>query len=180
MLPQSDSKGMHMGVTFFGNSTQWHFPVMTVGKLTLISRCSSLALAPPAMIFVSSPTASVTSALISVGRSWSNTAVAFSAASRLKLTNRFWSHSMTPGLSHAAQAVWCYLWSLADGRGRCYPSQLRIAERVGCSRRYTRQLIRELRGRGYLAVVSRGTNKGRNRANLYRIRLPKEPTDEEL
>src|SRR5262249_9554880 len=50
---------------------------------------------------------------------------------KLRLFNRFWTHPQTPGLSHAAQATWTYLWGRADKRRTCYPPIGRIAARLG-------------------------------------------------
>lgn len=94
----------------------------------------------------------------------------------------FNSKSGTPGYrlsfkvcdgSHVGQATWCYLWSLADARRRCFPSLQRIADRIGCSRRYAQKAVRELIDRGYLTILRRGTNRGRNRANVYQIAVPR-------
>lgn len=90
---------------------------------------------------------------------------------RFRLINRFWKHPDTPGLSHAAQALWCYLWALADRKRECYPSNARIARRLGCCTRYAQARIRELVSGEYLAIVRPGRSRNRQ-ANLYRLRLP--------
>lgn len=91
---------------------------------------------------------------------------------RFRLMSRFWEHLKTPELSHVAQAVWCYLWMLSDAARRCYPSNSRIGRKVGCSDRHARRAIGELVAAGFVKVVTAGSNKGTNRANVYEITLP--------
>jgi len=94
------------------------------------------------------------------------------ARSRFRLMSRFWQHPDTPKLPHVAQAAWGYLWLLADARGTCFPSIRRIGDHLGCSKRHAQTAIATLRGCGFLSVVAAGCNRGKNRANTYRIRLP--------
>lgn len=93
----------------------------------------------------------------------------------VSLACQFWRHDATPQLSHAAQAAWCYLWSLAiaNDRRECWPSKRTIAERLGCSRRRVQMAMSELVAAGYLRLIRRGSNLGERRANRWRLTLPK-------
>jgi hypothetical protein len=93
------------------------------------------------------------------------------AKSRFRLIARFWQHPETGELPHAAKAVWCYLWMVADGKGVCFPSLTRIGGRMGCSRVYVQKLIRKLKQTGFVAVLAPGTSRNK-RSNLYQIRVP--------
>lgn len=110
---------------------------------------------------------------VTVTESTRNTPKPGKAGARFRLMARFWNHPSTPTLSHAAKACWCYLWMLSDARRTCYPSLGRIRRRLGCSRRYAVRLVAELIHNGYLEIVCPGSNLSGNRANVYRIRLPK-------
>lgn len=84
-LPQAHSNGMQMGVTCRGKLIECDLPRTTVGSPRLSSRWASWALALPAIMFVSSPTASIVSEFISAGRSPSMTPAAPRAAFWLRL-----------------------------------------------------------------------------------------------
>jgi len=96
---------------------------------------------------------------------------------RFRQVARFWSNPATAGLSHASQAVWFYLWYLADQRGICFPSIRKVAARVGCSNRHVQSAVKALKDRGFLKVLRTGSNRGRNRANIYRVTLPMGETE---
>lgn len=91
---------------------------------------------------------------------------------RFRQVARFWKQPSTPKLGCTAIAVWMYLWFLSDAKRTCYPSQSRIAQRTGISTRHTRRVINKLVAAGYVQIISSGSNKGRNRACVYRVTIP--------
>ncbi|KKK81458.1 hypothetical protein LCGC14_2813250 [marine sediment metagenome] len=48
-----------------------------------------------------------------------------------------------------------------DGYG-CHPSQERLAEKVGCTRRHIHNLLQELIGQGLIEVIEQGNGAGLN------------------
>lgn len=95
-------------------------------------------------------------------------------STRFRLMTRFWRHPKTSKLSSSAQAAWCYLWTLADGKRTCFPSINRIARRLGLARRRTQGCMAELKSAGFVAVLREGNNTGGARARVYQIRVPQE------
>ena len=84
--------------------------------------------------------------------------------------------SLEPRLTPGAIAIWAWLWTSADRRGRVRTSERRLAERLGMARGTVRRRLIELVEAGFVALVRRG--KHGCSATIYRIRAtPKRVKD---
>ena len=65
----------------------------------------------------------------------------------------------------------------ADDEGRCWPSQARVASRVGCARETVNKCTRSLQKKGAITVSSRRRDDGGKSSNSIKIN-PNTPCDE--
>jgi hypothetical protein len=75
---------------------------------------------------------------------------------RFQCINAFIDATMA-GLKPAARSVWLILWRDTKPNGLAATSQADLARRAGVSDRAVRSALNELRGKGLVAVVRRGS-----------------------
>ncbi len=73
------------------------------------------------------------------------------------------------GLSRRAQAVLRMLADMADQKGRCFPKQENLGERLGMSRSTAWRAVQELKAEGWLTSERRYRQDGTQTSDLYQV-----------
>ena len=88
------------------------------------------------------------------------------------------SFTQVPNIQHlasltpVAQALYLWICVHADDKGFCFPSRKTLAEKIGYQKPSSiDRYIKELRCGGFIEVVKRKGEQGRNQSNVYKMLL---------